>query len=152
VERQRTTQSRKLSPEEFQKFLELIDSLELEDITVMKMSFELLSPLEEGTVAIKIGERAGSPQRKGEKLEIPQAFAITVEQKEEEKLRFRVEYLLTFSVARDETVSQALEYEGVTRFFLEQQVPKLVWPFLREDFHFACSKLGLRPITLKLRR
>lgn len=146
------TPSGKLNQEKRQQFLELINNLELEDITVREMSFELLSPLEEGAVTIKVGDKDGQPSLKEQTLEVYRTFTVAVEQGGAQLLRFRVRYLLLFSVANRDVVSRALEDEVILEFFLKQQIARLVWPFLREDFHLACSKLGIRPITLKLLR
>ncbi len=142
----------KLNQEKSQQFLELINNLELEDVTVREMSFKLLSPLEEGAITIKIGEKDDLPSLEGQKLEVYRTFTVIVEQGKAQKLRFQAQYLLLFSVANRDIVSRALEDEVILEFFLKRQIVRLVWPFLREDFHLACSKLGIHPITLKLLR
>lgn len=143
---------RKLSQEQVGRFLKLLENLELEDVAVTRMSFELLSPLKEGEIALGIEEDIASPSLEGQKLCIPSAFTILVTQEEQERLRFEAQYLLTFSVANRDTVAEILKEQEAIDVLLRKQVLKLVWPFLRADFHFACSRLGTRPITLRLLR
>lgn len=144
--------SRQLSQEQVAQFLDLLKNLELEEIVVTRMGFELLSPLKEGTITVRTEERIEPPSLEGQRLKVLPAFTIVVAQEEKERFQFQAQYLLVFSVKNRDTVSNVLENKEVLGSLFRQQVLKLIWPFLRADFHFACSKLGIHPITLKLLR
>ncbi|MCX6089178.1 MAG: hypothetical protein NTY95_16230 [Bacteroidia bacterium] len=132
------------------QFKNILHSIELDDIFISKIAYKIEKMPENGDIVIDLGKKISEPEINQNKIAEHISFKITIEQNEEKIMSFQIEYKLIFDILSLEMLNKSLETAEAKKFFLEYQIPKFAWPFLREDFHTACTKVGMRPITLKM--
>ncbi|OQA59848.1 MAG: hypothetical protein BWY41_00755 [Candidatus Atribacteria bacterium ADurb.Bin276] len=139
-----------MNKETFQQFKIILDNVELEDINISKIAYKIEKMPESGDIAIGLGKKISEPEINQNKMFGYVSFSISIEQNKEKIMSFQVGYKLTFNILSLEILNKSFENAEAKKMFIEYQLPKFAWPFLREDFHTACTKVGMRPITLKM--
>ncbi|QPM69065.1 hypothetical protein [Atribacter laminatus] len=139
-----------MKKETFEDFRKILDSIEFEDINIAIMGYKIEKQPEKGEITINIGKSISDLNINQNIMAVNASFRIAIEQNNEKIMSFRVEYKLLFDIQILEQLEKSLKNNEAKKMFIENQIPKFAWSFLREDFRTACTKLGLRPITLKM--
>lgn len=148
------SKKQKKSPDEFsekgiQKFADLLNKIEFSDIFVRKLSFEKMGAIEPG-LNVNVNANQPSIEIKDNSINATIGFLIEITSSEKKVFSMNAVYDAFFTSKELDYVKKLLEDEEVKNLFLNKQLLKLVWPFLREDFHTSNAKIGIRPMTLPL--
>lgn len=143
-----------LKKEELKSFQELIRNIQLIEIFVEKMSYERKPDTWyeniDGNVNVDISTKPGAISYTNSSMVVIKPYKINLRKSEKTIFTMKVEYRLLFALKDIEVVKVKLENEAVKKFFLDRQIMRFVWPFLRETFNSACGKAGIRPLTLPM--
>ena len=143
-----------LTKEELMAFQKLIRNIELTDIFVRKMSYErnydTLYKGINGNLNVDVSMKPGPISYANDTMIVIKPYKVNLQSGKETILSLEVEYRLVFDLKDIEIVKTNLENEKVRKFFLDRQIMRFVWPFLREEFNSACGKTGIRPLVLPL--
>ena len=136
-----------LSREEIKKFRQLISMIELRDVLITAEKFKKYkaNPSKKLSVGIKQGQ---ANLRLTESLVAECEYTISIKSGRSKFFELFINFEIHFDVSEVEIVKNLLSNENISAFFKDLQLAKIVWPFLREEFHSATGKAGLRPFTL----
>lgn len=138
----------RLTKEESQQFIKLMSFVQLSDIFVVSEKFR------------NFGRGTGKNFKvlldiKGTKIDMdsaqPEAYiTYVIKLFEGRKKIFEQEttYRISLDITDKDQVKEILSNEKIRRFFLGKQLMKVTWPFLRQEFHDNCARVGIRPLTL----
>lgn len=138
------------------KYEELLDAISIENIFYTNGNFQrLVSPKIASGVdkrSIKIERATFDPLYSLDKnmLGVPVGYRVSIFQDTELLAKFEYQYEVLFSVKASKVVSNALDDENTLKRFVHYQMYKFVWSYLRCAVDDACSKLGMKRITLPL--
>jgi hypothetical protein len=139
-----------MKKETFEDFRKILDSIEFEDINIAIMGYKIEKQPEKGEITINIGKSISDLNINQNIMAVNASFRIAIEQNNEKIMSFQVDYKLVFNILSLEQLNKSLENAEAKKVFVENQIPKFAWSFLREDFRTACAKVGIKPITLKM--
>lgn len=148
-----------LSEDKMALFHELLGAIELHSIILHEMSFKRIPGYTPDGDRLKIG--FNTQQRVSDndpfKLAVhtisfnPQ-YEIKMIINENEIMGFKYHYGLVFEVRNAEVFERIFSDNQIRKFFVEIQLPRLTWSFLREEVSNAVRKCGFPPVTLPLMR
>lgn len=144
--------SSKLNRETLKKFAELLNVIELFDFLTESQSFKRRSwnILKDLKVEISSSSEILNLEDIGRTIETKTFFDVLLKDDEKEIMRFSSTYLIIFTNKDPDKVKELLTDKNVKELFLDKQLPKIAWSFLRSDYNLALAKVGIRPITLPL--
>ena len=139
----------KLTKEEFSQFFELIKNINLKNIFILKEKYEIKNKENNlKKISIELKLKSGNLE-----LENNRAFVeYQIKLKDGKKIFYTQEtkYEVELYIKNKEEVIKILKNENIEKFFIEKQLNKIAWPFLRVDFHNNLARVGIKPITLPL--
>ncbi|SHF25488.1 hypothetical protein SAMN02745164_02101 [Marinitoga hydrogenitolerans DSM 16785] len=139
-----------LNKEEFKLFFELIKNINLKDIFLSKEKIEIHEKRNNGSSTIKIELKIKTGNINLEKRKAYIEYTIKLREKNKIIYKQETEYIITLNIKNIDKVSEIIKNKKIYTFFIEKQLNKIVWPFLRVDFHNNLGRVGIRPVTLPL--
>jgi len=141
-----------IKKEQIIKFQSLIKCVHLNSIYISSINFnrstkEIEPPIE---VAIKSKVSFINEEPFENKFQLKNDYLITFKSKKEKVAKIEISYILYMSCDNLEIMNDALKDERVRKVFLNRQIPKFSWSFLRNDVEIITSKAGFKPFFLDL--
>jgi len=131
----------------------LLSSICLKDIKPMSLHFDRVGDMPNHEAELKLEWNQafadGDPVKVGEDMLIfrPQ-FTIKVSCSDELIFEHVSKIILAFQILDAIAYSELWADEEVKRAFMESQIRKTMWPFIREYVHDGMSRLALNPVPL----
>ncbi len=141
----------KLNQSEILTFNELISNLGLIDIYISRLNYskvEIKPTTNKFEVKINIKPDEIEIEEKILKANIN--FNIKLNYDEAPFFTFEVDYKVIFSMKDIGTVEYDISVEKIKKFFLQKHIPRIVWPYLRQEFNNSTGKSGMKPFNLPI--
>ena len=141
----------KLNQSEILTFNELISNLGLLDIHISKLNHSKveIKPTT-NKFEVKININPGETEKEDRILKVNINFNVNLNYEGAPFFLFEVFYKVLFSMKDPSTVGYDLGLEKIRKFFLQKHIPRILWPYLRQEFSSATGKSGIKPFNLPM--